>query len=139
MTDNNQSKPLAELVGGLLTDISGLVRKEITLAKAEASESLSRALGGVETLAIGLVLAIGAIGVLLGAIVAGLTTLLVAQGYSEPGANTAAAFFVGIVVAIAAWAMVSKGITALKASNWKFERTAASIGRDADVIKEKTT
>lgn len=139
MTDNNQSKPLAELVGGLLTDISGLVRKEITLAKAEASESLSRALGGVETLAIGLVLAIGAIGVLLGAIVAGLTTLLVAQGYSEPGANTAAAFFVGIVVAIAAWAMVSKGITTLKASNWKFERTAASIGRDADVIKEKTT
>ncbi|MRG58040.1 phage holin family protein [Phyllobacterium sp. SYP-B3895] len=139
MSEVNQNRPLPELIGGLLTDVSGLVRKEITLAKAEASESVSRALGGIEALAIGLVLAIGAMGVLLGAVVAGLTTVLVAQGYSQPGSNAAAALIVGILVAIAAWATISKGVSALKANNWKLERTAASISRDADVIKEKTS
>lgn len=68
MADTNQNKPLPELIGSLLTDVTGLVRKELALAKTEASESLTRALGGIETLGIGLVLAIGAIGVSLGAV-----------------------------------------------------------------------
>ena len=139
MSNINQNKPLPELIGNLLSDVTGLFRKELELAKTEASESISRALGGIEILAIGLVFAIGALGVLLTALVAGLTAVLVLQGYAEPGANAFSSLIVGVVVAIIAWAMIAKGTNALRASNWKLERTAASIGRDAEVIKEKTS
>lgn len=139
MTNIDQSKPLPELIGGLITDLTGLVRKELDLAKTEASESISRALGGIEIVAFGLILAIGALGVLLGALVTGLTALLVSRGFTEPGANALSAIIVGLLVGTIAWALVSKGIAALRASNWKLERTAASIGRDAEVIKEKTS
>lgn len=139
MSDFNQNKPLPELIGGLLTDVTGLVRKELELAKTEASESLSRALGGIELLAIGLVFAIGALGVLLSALVAGLAAFLISQGFAQSAGNGLSALIVALLVGIIAWVMISKGITALRANNWTFERTAASIGRDAEVVKEKTS
>ena len=137
MSEINQNRPLPELIGGLFSDVSGLVRKEIALAKAEASESFSRAIGGIEIVAIGLVLAIGAIGVLLSAAVQGLTTLLVAQGYNESGASAAAALGVGVIIGVVAWITISRGFAALKASNWRMDRTTSSVSRDAEMIKEK--
>ena len=137
MTDVNESRPLPELVRGLITDVTGLVRKELNLAKTEASESFTRALGGIEVLAAGLVFAIGALGVLLSALVTGLTTILVSQGFTEPGANALSALIVAAVVGVIAWALISKGISALRGSNWKMERTTTSLGNDANVIKEK--
>ncbi|RCW80080.1 phage holin family protein [Phyllobacterium bourgognense] len=137
MTDVNESRPLPELVRGLITDVTGLVRKELDLAKTEASESFTRALGGIEVLAIGLVFAIGALGVLLSALVTGLTAIFVSQGFTEPGANALAALIVAAVVGLIAWALMSKGISALRGSNLKMERTTTSLGKDANVIKEK--
>ncbi len=129
--------PLSELVGGLVSDVTGLLRKEIDLAKTEASEKLSHALNGIEVLIVGLVLAIGAVGVLLSAIVQGLAAFLVAQGIAQPTANAIAALVVAIVIGGIAWAMVSRGIGALRATNMKLDRTATSIRRDVDVVKEK--
>ena len=137
MTDLNENRPLPELVRGLITDVSGLVRKELDLAKTEASESFTRALGGIEVLAIGLVFAIGAMGVLLSALVGGLTAILVSQGFSEPSANALSALIVAAIVGLIAWMLMSKGISALRGSNWKMERTTTSLGNDANVIKEK--
>jgi hypothetical protein len=137
MTDVNESRPLPELVRGLITDVTGLVRKELNLAKTEASESVTRALSGIEVLAAGLVFAIGSLGVLLSALVTGLTAILVSQGFTEPGANALSAFIVAAVVGLIAWALISKGISALRGSNWKMERTTTSLGNDANVIKEK--
>ena len=84
---NGDSRPLSELVTGLVSDISGLFRKEIDLAKTEASAKFSNALSGMEMFAIGLVLAIGAVGVLLSAIVNGLSAVFVAQGFSDANAD----------------------------------------------------
>jgi hypothetical protein len=137
MTDLNDSRPLPELVRGLITDVTGLVRKELDLAKTEASESFTRAMGGIELLVVGLVLAIGAVGVLLTAIVAGLSAILVSQGFTEPGASALSALIVAAIVGFIAWMLVSKGISALRGSNWKMERTTTSLGNDASVIKEK--
>ena len=72
--------PLADMVGGLVSDISGLFRKEIQLAKAEASEKFDELLSAGRNMAIGAVLAIGAIGVFLAALVSGGTALLVTFG-----------------------------------------------------------
>ncbi|PTM95127.1 phage holin family protein [Mycoplana dimorpha] len=135
MANHSDHRPLPELVGGLLTDISGLFRKEIDLAKAEASEKMDRALGGLELLAIGLVFAIGAIGVLLSAAVTGLAAFLVSQGMTGPNANALSAVIVGVIVAILAWAMISRGIGALRSNNLSLDRTATSLRQDAEVIR----
>ena len=84
---NGDTRPLSELVTGLVADISGLFRKEIDLAKTEASAKFSNALSGMEMFAAGLVLAIGAVGVLLTALVNGLAAFLVAQGFTEANAD----------------------------------------------------
>jgi hypothetical protein len=134
---SEDTTPLSELVGGLVADVTGLLRKEIDLAKTEASEKLSRALNGIEVLIVGLVLAIGAVGVLLSAIVQGLAAFLGTQGIAQPTANAIAALVVAVVIGGIAWAIVSRGIGALRATNMKLDRTATSIRRDVDVVKEK--
>jgi len=96
MATGEQGRPLSDLLGGLASDISGLFRKEVELAKAEASEKLDDAMKAGRNLAVGGVLAIGAIGVFLTALVSGLTALLVGLGMTE----TTASFISAIVVAL---------------------------------------
>ena len=137
MVNHWDDRSLTELMAGLVTDITGLFRKEIDLAKAEASENLNRALGGIETLLIGVIFAIGAIGVLLAAAVKGLAAFLVARNIAEPNADTLAALIVGVIVALLAWAMVARGISTLRGSSLKLDKTATSLRRDVDVVKER--
>ncbi|MBB3137014.1 HAMP domain-containing protein [Rhizobium pisi] len=137
MANSPDNVPLSELIGGLVADVTGLLRKEIDLAKTEVSEKFSQALNGVEVVIFGLVLAIGAVGVLLSALVAGLAAFLVTQGFTETNASALASLIVGVVIALIAWAMVSRGLTALRRSNMKLDRTTTSLRRDVDVVKEK--
>ncbi|MBX4938635.1 phage holin family protein [Rhizobium binae] len=137
MAKSSENTPLSELVGGLVGDVTGLLRKEIDLAKTEASEKLSRALSGVEILLFGLVLAIGAVGVLLSALVGGLAAFLVTQGFTQTTASALASLIVGVIIAAIAWALVSRGLAALRGNNLKLDRTASSLRRDVDVVKDK--
>jgi len=137
MVNQTDPRPLSELVSGLVGDISSLFRKEIDLAKTEASEKMSHAMGGIEMLAIGAVFAIGAVGVLLTALVTGLTAFLVHLGMQEPNANALSAVIVGVVVALIAWRLMSSGIATLRGTSLSLERTATSLRRDADVVKER--
>jgi hypothetical protein len=138
MANSVDNTSLSELVTGLVSDISGLFRKEINLAKTEASEKMSHALTGVEAFAAGLVFAIAAIGILLAALVSALTAFLVHQGMTEPSANALSSVVVGVVVALLAWGMISRGLAALRGENLKLDRTSASLRRDAQMIKERT-
>lgn len=133
-TDN---RPLGELLSGLVGDLSSLFRKEIDLAKHEASEKFTFAVAGIEMLVAGMVLAIGALGVLLSALVSGLAAFLVAQGFTEPGANALAAVIVGVVVAALAWMSMSRGLSILRGTDLSLDRTGRSLRRDAEVVKEK--
>ena len=137
MSSSNETRPLSELIGGLASDISNLFRTEIQLAKAEASEKFSQTLGGIELLLAGAVLALGALGVILTAIVAGLSAFFIAQGMGEAGANALSALIVAVVVGIIAWIFISRGLAALRVGNLTLNRTASSLGRDADVVKER--
>jgi drug/metabolite transporter (DMT)-like permease len=137
MSQVNEGRPLAELLGGLASDISNLFRKEIQLAKAEASEKFSQTLGGVISLVIGAVLGLGALGVLLSAIVSLLASFFVNQGMDPAMSNAIAAGIVTIVVGIIAWVFFNRGMSALKASNLNLNRTTASLSRDADIVKER--
>lgn len=137
MSGANDSRPLADLLGGLATDISTLFRKEIQLAKAEASEKVSETMAGVSSIAIGGVLVLGALGVFLAAIVSLLAAFLINQGLGPTLSNALAAVVVTVVVGLIGWLSISKGLNALKAANLNFNRTAASIGRDANIVKER--
>lgn len=137
MSKPSENTPLSELIGGLVGDVTGLLRKEIDLAKTEASEKLRQAMGGAEVIIIGLVLAIGAVGLLLSAAVSALAAFLVTQGFSETGASAPASLVIGVVVALIAWLMVSRGLSTLRAGTMTLPRTATSLRRDVDVVKEK--
>ncbi|MDR9777322.1 phage holin family protein [Rhizobium hidalgonense] len=137
MNKSNDNTPLSELLGGLISDVTGLLRKEIDLAKTEASEKLSRALSGAEVLVVGLVLAIGAVGVLLSALVGGLAAFLVKQGLSDTSASAIASLVVGVGIALIAWALIARGVAVLRESNMKLDRTATSLRRDIHMVKDK--
>jgi hypothetical protein len=136
MPANEHSGGLGDLLSGLASDISGLFRKEIQLAKAEASEKLNVALGAGRNIAIGAVLAIGAIGVFLAALVAGGTALLVRLGVAEPPANFISALVVTIVIGGIAWSMISRGIAEFRANKLNMERTTQSLQMDAAAVRE---
>ncbi|WP_312222113.1 phage holin family protein [Rhizobium rhizoryzae] len=138
MSNPVENRPLSELLTGLVGDVSGLFRKEINLAKAEASEKISKAMTGVEMMAAGLVFAIGAIGVLLAAVVSGLSALLLSMGFAERNADAIAAVVVGLVVAVIGWGMISRGLAVLKGSSMNLDRTTHSLQRDVQVLKERT-
>lgn len=137
MSQANENRPLSELLGGLVSDISGLFRKEVQLAKAETSEKVGEMMGGVVSLLIGGVLMLGALGVLLSAMVTLIAAFFVAQGMDATVATAIAAGIVTVVVGIIGWVFISKGRDTLKASNLNLNRTTTSLGRDAEVVKER--
>lgn len=134
---SSESRPIADLLGGLVTDLSTLFRKEVQLAKTEASEKVSETLAAAGSIAIGGVLVLGALGVFLAAVVSLLAALLVNMGLEPTLANALAAAVVTVVVGLVGWGSIRKGLDALKASNLNMNRTAASLSRDADIVKER--
>jgi hypothetical protein len=138
MSTFTEQRSIPDLLKELMNESSLLLRKEVQLAKAEAGEKVQKALVGVELVAIGAVLGIAALGVLLSAAVAGIAALLISMGMGEAAASGVSALIVGGIVAIVAFILFQRGMSALKADHLMLDRTAHSLGRDATVIKEKT-
>lgn len=136
MQDSERPSSLTDLLGGLASDISGLFRKEIQLAKTEATEKLDHLIGASQGLAVGALLAIGAIGVFLSAVVTGLSGLLLAAGMSPTVADFVSPLIVSIVVGIIAWMSINRSLEAWKSSHLNLDRTSNSLARDAKVMKE---
>ena len=118
-----------ELFADPTNSVSTLFRKEIELARTEASEKLGQAAFAAGSIAGGGILALAALIILLQALVIGLTELGLAPALS--------ALIVGGVVAIIAFALIYKGTNDLKASNLAPTRTVESLRRDAHMIKEQ--
>jgi hypothetical protein len=135
-TMESSNRPLADLVGGLLTDISMLFRKEVELARTEAAEKIEDAMSASRNLAIGAVLAIGATGVFLAALVTGVAALLVLAGIEPKWANFVSAIIITVIVGAIAWMLIARGLAALKTSNLSMPRTASSIQADANAARE---
>jgi hypothetical protein len=137
MSTINDHRSLPELLRDLSNDVTMLFRKEVQLAKAEAGEKANKVLSGMEFLLAGGVLALGALGVLLAAAVSILAALFVNMGMGELTASSLAALIVGGIVGIIAWSLISRGMKQLRAQDLALDRTAHSLARDADIIKEK--
>lgn len=137
MAQTQSARSFPEVLTALVGDLSGLFRKEIQLARAETSEKLAQVIGGARTLAIGAVLGIGAVGVLFAAIVAAIGGAFIAWGMEPNWANALASLIVAVVFGVIAFSMINSGIESMKAENLVPERTAQSLARDAEAVKER--
>ncbi len=122
-----QAKGPGSIISDVLTHVSSLIRKEVDLARAEMSENATKAGVAVGLLAGALIVALVALNVLAAALVAALSEVMDA-GW--------AALIVGVVFAVIAAIMVSKGINDLKASSLAPTRTVKNVRRDAEAVKE---
>ena len=124
--------PEAKSTTGLLSDamshVSGLVRKEMDLARAEVSENVNKAAVAVGMIVGAVVLLLTALNVLAAALVDGLASLGLDAGW--------AALIVGILFAVIAAIMLKSGTSQLKASSLAPTRTAKNVQRDAHAVKE---
>jgi TRAP-type C4-dicarboxylate transport system permease small subunit len=116
------------LVADALTHVSNLVRNEVNLARAEVSENVKSMAVAVGMLAASLVFAIVALNVLAAALVAAITNMGIDAGWS--------ALIVGVLFAVIAFALASKGMNDLKIKNLAPTRTATNVRRDAEAVKE---
>jgi hypothetical protein len=137
MAHVDTGRSLPELLGSLATDISSLFRKEVELAKAEASEKVDVMLAAAQRLAIGGVLGIAAAGVLAAAIVTGLAAVFVGMGMDPQLANALSALIVAVVFGGIAWALISGAISAMRTEKLNMDRTVHSLTRDAQIVTEK--
>ncbi|MEQ8341200.1 MAG: phage holin family protein [Marinovum algicola] len=115
------------LLGDAMAHVSALVRGEVDLARAEIDQNLRRAGTAIGLLVAALVVALTALNVLVGAIVAGLS-----EAGMDPGW---AAFAVGVVLVIVAYGFVQKGLNDLKLSSIAPSRAAANVQRDVEAVK----
>jgi uncharacterized membrane protein YqjE len=132
-----QSHSLADLVGNLSTEVVTLLHKEILLAKVEVGERFDALLRAAGLLALGLALAIGAIGVLLAAVVSGLAATLVHMGLEPALAGAIAALSVAIVFGGLAAALIAVAIAAMRRTSLSLDRTLASLADDAAALAER--
>lgn len=128
MKDEETRRSTAGLLSDVMNHVSGLVRKEVDLARTEISENVQKAAIAVGLLVGALVVALVALNVLAGALVAAIAELGLDAGW--------AALIVGGVLGLIAYIMVSKGLNDLKATSLAPTRTAKNVRRDAAAVKE---
>lgn len=121
-------KSTLSLIVDVLRLSSGLVQKEIQLAKAELGENINRAGVAIGLLVGGAILAMVALNLIAGALVAALT----AAGIPVVWATVIVASFFAVIALI----MVLKAQSDLKMASRAPSRTAARIRRDANALKE---
>ncbi|HEX6143487.1 MAG TPA: phage holin family protein [Geminicoccaceae bacterium] len=132
MTAGPGGRSIGQLLRDLASESADLVRGEIALAKAELTEKAAQAAGGVGMLVAGSLVAFAGLLVLLDAAVYGLARLLGTE--SLPAL---AALIVGAVTIALGGLLVHRGRTSLKPRNLAPARTAQSLERDRQFVKEQ--
>jgi xanthine/uracil permease len=129
-TVEGETASVASLIGRLVGELSTLFRKEIALAKAEISESVSHAKAGAVAIAAGGAVIFAALIVLLAAAVLALAHVM---------ADWLAALIVGIVAAAIGFILIQSGKKQLEPSALKLERTQEALRKDKDMVQRRTS
>jgi Flp pilus assembly protein TadB len=122
-----EERTISQLFSELSKETTDLVRQEVQLAKAETSEKISQAGKGIGMLAAGALVAFCGLLVLVAMLV------IVLNGFMQ---TWLAALIVGALVIIIGMALLQKGRNELKARNLMPRRTAESLRRDGQLVKE---
>lgn len=128
MNADNTNKSTGSLLSDAMSNVSGLVRSEVDLARAEISENVTKAGVAVGLIAGSAIIALVALNVLAAALVAALTASGLDAGWS--------ALLVGTVLGLIAFFLINKGINDLKLSSLAPTRTVKNVQRDAAAVKD---
>lgn len=123
-------RSLPDIFSDLVAQFTTLVQKEAQLARAEISESIGKATGGISFVIGGSVLLIPALVVLLNAAVAAITE----RGHLAPYWS---ALIVGGIVLILGLVLLAIGSNRLRPSHMIPNRTIHQFQRDASVAKDQ--
>jgi hypothetical protein len=125
---NTNVRPIPEIFADLISQVTGLVRKEGQLARAEISEKASRAISGIVMIVLGAVLLIPALVILLQA-------ALVQNGMTPAIASLivgGAALILGVVLAWVGWTMA-------KPTSLMPDKTIDQLKRDTEMPRHAGT
>jgi hypothetical protein len=128
---NTNVRPIPEIFADLISQVTGLVRKEGQLARAEISEKASRAISGIVMIVLGAVLLIPALVILLQAAMAA----LVQNGMTPAIASLivgGAALILGVVLAWVGWTMA-------KPTSLMPDKTIDQLKRDTEMPRHAGT
>lgn len=137
---------IPELIVRVFRDTSDLYRKEAELLRAEVSEKVDQAKGGVGKIVSGAIVLLVSLVVLSQALVSGVANIITAA--TAPVAESSAAdivsantgwaqLIVGVLFALIGAFMVRSGSADLSAGNLTPERTAEQMRRDTELAKEQ--
>ena len=122
------NRPLGDLFGDLATDMSNLVRQEITLAKVELTQKAKYVGRNVGYLVIGGAIAYAAMLAIIAALI-----MLLAKYVPHWGS----ALIVGAVVGGIGWLLIGKAMTALQQTDLTPRETVETLKEDATWMKEQ--
>ncbi len=118
---------LGEVIGSLFTDLQDLFQGEIRLARAELDQKLDRVI-------------MAAIWLIGGALVAFAGLVVILQGVAAALAlylpTWAASLIVGVLIVVVGALFARSGLAMLSLKTLTPNRTAASLQKDARVVKE---
>lgn len=125
------SEPETEGIRTLMSEVIGslgrLVRGELMLAKAEATEGVKHAVGGLVKIAIAAIVALVGLNVLAGAAVAALAATGIGPAW--------ASLIVGIALCVLALILVLAGRSALQLRGIWPDRALRGVRRDAEAVQ----
>jgi hypothetical protein len=128
---SSEDRSLGTLLSDLTQETTTLVQQEVALARAEMAEKVSQVGNGLAILVIGGLILFAGLLKLLDAAIYGLGKLLPPEQVPW-----LAAVIVGGIVALIGLIMLLKGRSALKPKHLAPQRTAASLQRDKEFVKE---
>lgn len=123
-----ENRPLGDLFGDLATEMSNLVRQEVSLAKVEVAQKAKYVGRNVGYLVVGGAVAYAALLAILAGIIMLLASVL---------PNWGAALAVGVVVGVVGWLLIGKALMALQQTDLTPRETVETLKEDATWMKEQ--
>ena len=123
-----ENKPLGDLFSDLASEMSNLVRQEVTLAKVEMTQKAKSIGRNVGYLVVG-----GAIGY--AALLAVIAAVIMLLDRFMP--SWGAALLVGILIAGISWLLIGKALNALQETDITPRETVETLKEDAAWVKQQ--
>ena len=130
MNDNRsmENRPLGDLFGDLATEMSNLLRQEVSLAKVEVTQKAKYVGRNIGYLVVGGAVAYAALLAILAAII-----MLLARVMPHWGAT----LIVGVVVGAIGWMLIGKAMMALQQADLTPRETVETLKEDATWMKQQ--
>lgn len=129
MEQQREERSLGELFADLARETSTLVRQEVTLARTEMTQKVSQVGRDGGTIGIGGAIAYAGFLAIVAALILGLGQFLPLW---------LSALIVGLVVAGVGYAVLQRGVSALKRANLTPHETIETLKEDAEWAKDQT-